>query len=69
MIQRLRALAICAGLLGVTSVLAAQDFAPPQPVKIDAATRKKIEEKRSKLSDALAELRKKGIGEPVLAEP
>jgi dienelactone hydrolase len=50
------------------STLCAQDFQPPPAVKIDDATRKKIADKTGKLGDELAKLRRKGIGEPVLAE-
>jgi predicted esterase len=45
-----------------------QDYLPPQPEKVDPATRKQIDEKMVKLADALAGLRKEGLDEPLLAD-
>jgi hypothetical protein len=45
-----------------------QDFAPPQAQKVDAKTRKDIQAKMIKLGDVLAELRRKGLDDPFLAE-
>jgi predicted esterase len=46
----------------------AQEFDPPQTEKVDAATRKQIEEKMIKLADALTGLRRDGLPEPLLAD-
>jgi dienelactone hydrolase len=49
-------------------LLLAQTFAPP-PAKVpDEATLKAIAEKTSKLGQAVGELRRQGVGDPVLAE-
>jgi dienelactone hydrolase len=44
----------------------AQDYAPSQPEQIDAATRKQIDDKMVKLADALAELRRNRLDEPLV---
>jgi hypothetical protein len=50
------------------SVAAQQDFQPPPAQKVDADTRKQIQQKLDKLGDAIAGLRKKGVEDPLLVE-
>jgi len=48
--------------------LPAQDFAPPAPKKVEPATLKAIADKAAALGKKIAFLRKKGVGDPWLAD-
>src|SRR5437016_2685844 len=48
--------------------LPAQNFAPPEPKQVEPATLKTIAEKAAGLSKKIAFLRKKGVGDPWLAD-
>jgi hypothetical protein len=68
-IVRLEPWLVVPGLLVIGCLwLPAQDFAPPAPKKVDAATVKVIAEKATALGKKVAFLRKKGVGDPWLAD-
>jgi predicted esterase len=63
-----RSLLAVAVLLAAAGLLPAQNFAPPAALAPDEATLKAITDKTTELGNALAALRKQGVGDPFLAE-
>jgi predicted esterase len=63
-----RCLLAVAAAVALAGLLPAQNYAPPPAVAPDEATLKAITDKTAELGNALAALRKQGVGDPFLAE-
>jgi dienelactone hydrolase len=63
-----RYLLAAAAVVAIAGLLPAQNYAQPPAVAPDEATLKAITDKTTELGNALAALRKQGVGDPFLAE-